>query len=144
MPVIKVNPLGKMFEYQAGSTLLELLLEQKCFVDNPCNGKGVCGKCRVKILNGNVSEPCATELKLLSEAELKTGVRLSCLVRPTEDLEVELLQKERKHEVLTSGYVPAFDFDTDIRKQVIEIRKPTLVDQTPYEDQIKEVGSCEI
>lgn len=138
MPVIKVNPLGKMFEYQAGSTLLELLLEQKCFVDNPCNGKGVCGKCRVKILNGNVSEPCATELKLLSEAELKAGVRLSCLVRPTEDLEVELLQKERKHEVLTSGYVPAFDFDTDIRKQVIEIRKPTLVDQTPYEDQIKE------
>lgn len=138
MPVIKVNPSGKVFEYQAGSTLLELLLEQKCFVDNPCNGKGVCGKCRVKILNGNVSEPCATELKLLSEAELKTGVRLSCLVRPTEDLEVELLQKERKHEVLTSGYVPAFDFDTDIRKQVIEIRKPTLVDQTPYEDQINE------
>ena len=138
MPVIKVNPSGKMFEYQAGSTLLELLLEQKCFVDNPCNGKGVCGKCRVKILNGNVSEPCATELKLLSEAELKTGVRLSCLVRPTEDLEVELLQKERKHEVLTSGYVPAFDFDTDFRKQIIEIRKPTLVDQTPYEDQIKE------
>lgn len=145
MPVIKVNPSGKVFEYQAGSTLLELLLEQKCFVDNPCNGKGVCGKCRVKILNGNVSEPCATELKLLSEAELKTGVRLSCLVRPTEDLEVELLQRERKHEVLTSGYVPAFDYDTDIRKQVIEIRKPTLVDQTPYEDQIKEqTGAKEV
>ena len=138
MPVIKVYPAGKTFEYEAGSTLLELLLAQKYFVDNPCNGKGVCGKCRVKIVSGNVAEPTATELKLLSDAELKTGIRLSCLVKPTEDIEVELLQKERKHEVLTSGYVPEFEFDTDIKKQVIEIRKPTLSDQTPYEDQIKE------
>lgn len=138
MPVIKVNPSGKTFEYEAGATLLELLLKEKCFVDNPCNGKGVCGKCRVKIVSGNVKEPTATELKVLSEAELKTGIRLSCLVKPEEDLIVELLQKERKHEVLTSGYVPEFEFDTDIKKQVIAIRKPTLSDQTPYEDQIKE------
>ena len=138
MPVIKINPSGKTFEYQPGATLLELLLAEKFFVDNPCNGKGVCGKCRVRIVNGNVGEPCATELKLLSDAELKTGIRLSCLVKPEEDLTVELLQKERKHEVLTSGYVPEFEFDTDIKKQVIEIRKPTLSDQTPYEDQILE------
>ena len=138
MPVIKVNPSGETFEYTAGTTLLELLLAKKYFVDNPCNGKGVCGKCRVKITGGNIEEPSATEVKLLSDAELKTGIRLSCLIKPTEDLEVELLQKERKHEVLTSGYVPEFKFDTDIKKQVIEIRKPTLSDQTPYEDQIKE------
>ena len=46
MPVMKVNPSGETFEYEAGSTLLELLLAQKFFVDNPCNGKGVCGECR--------------------------------------------------------------------------------------------------
>ena len=116
MPVMKVYPSGETFEYEEGSTLLELLLAQKYFVDNPCNGKGVCGKCRVKILSGTVDAPSATEVKLLSDAELKTGIRLSCLVKPTEDLEVELLQKERKHEVLTSGYVPEFEFDTDIKK----------------------------
>lgn len=138
MPVIKVNPFGKIFEYQPGQTLLELLLAENYFVDNPCNGKGICGKCRVKIVSGTVSEPGETELKLLSEAEMKAGVRLSCLVRPSKDLEVELLQKERKHEVLTSGYVPEFEFDIEVRKQLIEIRKPTLDDQTPYEEQIKE------
>ena len=31
MPVIKVNPSGETFEYEAGSTLLELLLAQKFF-----------------------------------------------------------------------------------------------------------------
>lgn len=138
MPVITVQPSGETFRYEPGKTLLELLLEQKYFVDNPCNGKGVCGKCRVKIHSGILSEPCATEKKLISEVDRKAGVRLSCLVRPETDLEVELLQKERKQEVLISGYVPEFAFDVDMKKQVIEIRRPDLNDQTPYEEQVKE------
>ncbi len=35
-------PSGKEYEYEVGGTLLEILLAQKIFVDNPCNGKGVC------------------------------------------------------------------------------------------------------
>lgn len=138
MPDITVQPQGKVYEYAAGGTLLEILLAQKIFVDNPCNGKGVCGKCRVKIVKGEVESPTETEQKLLKAEELENGVRLSCLVRPKGNLEIELLQKERKHEVLTSGYVPEFEFDLDIEKKVIEIRKSTLEDQTPLEDQIKE------
>lgn len=138
MPKITVQPSGKVYEYEAGGTLLEILLAQKIFVDNPCNGKGVCGKCRVKIVGGSLPEPKETELKLLKEEELAAGVRLSCLVKPESDLEVELMQKERKHEVLTSGYVPDFEFDPDIEKKVIQIHKPTLEDQTPFEDQVKE------
>ena len=137
MPKITVQPSGKVYEYEAGGSLLEILLAQKIFVDNPCNGKGVCGKCRVRIITGELNEPNETERKLLKEEELASGVRLSCLVKPESDLVVELMQKERKHEVLTSGYVPAFAFDLDIKKQVIEIHKPTLEDQTPFEDQIK-------
>ncbi|MFR7442651.1 MAG: hypothetical protein ACLUUO_03115 [Sellimonas intestinalis] len=41
-------------------------------MDNPCNGNGTCGKCKVYILSGD-----------------QAGVRLSCLVEVTEDLEVE-------------------------------------------------------
>lgn len=137
MPKITVNPSGEVYEYEVGGTLLEILLAQKIFMDNPCNGKGVCGKCRIKILNGELTEPTETERKLLKQEELDEGIRLSCLVKPKRDLEVELLEKERKHEVLTSGYVPEFTFDIDIRKQVMEIHKPTLEDQTSYEDQIK-------
>ena len=138
MPKITVQPAGKSYEYTVGKTFLEILLAEKIFVDNPCNGKGVCGKCRVKILGGNIPEACETERKLLKSEELEAGIRLSCLVRPEDDLEIELLGKERKHEVLTTGYIPDFTFDCDIEKRVIEIHKPTLSDQTPWEDQIKE------
>ena len=144
MPKITVQPSGKGYEYEAGGSLLEILLAQNIFVDNPCNGKGVCGKCRVRIISGELNGPNETERKLLKEEELASGVRLSCLVKPEGDLVVELMQKERKHEVLTSGYVPEFSFDLDIKKQVIEIHKPTLEDQTPFEDQIKAQVGCEL
>lgn len=135
---IKVHPAGKVFKYEPGDTLLEILLAQKCFVDNPCNGKGVCGKCRVKILNGKVPKPHPTEEKLISEADLKEGIRLSCLLKSEADLEIELLQQERKHKVLTTGYMPEFEFDANIKKQKIYIHKPSLEDQTPFEEQVRE------
>ena len=143
MPKITVWPEGKIYEYTKGKTLLDIFLAEKIFVDNPCNGKGVCGKCRVKILSGDVSEACETERKLLKTEEIEAGIRLSCLVNPENDLEIELLAKEKKHEVLTTGYIPDFDFDLDIEKRVVEIRKPTLDDQTPLEDQIKEQTGME-
>lgn len=116
--------------------LLELLLDQKHFVDNPCNGKGLCGKCRVKIISGEVNSLTSTEERILTSEEIESGIRLSCLVVPQEDLRVELLKKELNHKVLTSGYVPKFEINTSIKKKVIDIRKSSLDEQTPLEDQI--------
>ena len=137
MPEIRVQSSGKCYAYTPGESLLEILLAAEVFVENPCNGKGVCGKCRVKILKGALSEPCATEQETIKEKELARGIRLSCMVRPKGDLEIELLGREKKHEVLASGYVPEFAFDCGIHKHLVEIQKPALHDQTPLEDQIK-------
>jgi len=136
MPVITVANKNCSFEYQPGDTLLNILLANSVYVDNACNGNGTCGKCRVKLLSGVLPEPGDTEAKLLKQGELESGVRMSCLVYPSEDITVEVLQKERKHEVLTTGHMPEFDFKLDIEKQLVTIHKPTLEDQTPFEDQI--------
>ena len=52
MPNIKVQPSGNVYEYEVGKTLLEVLLEEGIFVDNPCNGNGLCGRCKVRLLAG--------------------------------------------------------------------------------------------
>lgn len=117
-------------------SLLEKLRKEGRFVENPCNGKGICGKCKVKILSGNAGEVTETEKRFLSEEELAHGIRLSCMVYPEEELKVETLQKEKKAEVLSEGYVPEFEKDTEIKKQLIYIRKPDLKDQTSMEDQL--------
>ena len=89
--------------------LLDVLLEQGVFVDNPCNGKGICGKCKVKVLSGNISPMTLAERKWLKEEEIEAGIRLSCMTEVYGEVEVEALQQERKHKVLTKGFVPEFD-----------------------------------
>ena len=125
--------------------LLEKLRKEGRFVENPCNGKGICGKCKVKILSGDAGEVTETERHFLSEEELARGIRLSCMVYPEEELEVETLQKEKKTEVLSEGYVPEFEKHTELKKQLIHIRKPNLKDQTSMEDQLlSQLGNVEI
>ncbi len=136
MPYINVMPEGKRFEFASGKNLMEIMLDAGLFIDNACGGKGLCGKCRVRITEGNAGEPGDTELGILKEAELAQGVRLACLVYPESDISIELLQQEKKHDVLASGYLPDFEFDVDIVKVPVTIHKPTLSDQTPFENQI--------
>jgi uncharacterized 2Fe-2S/4Fe-4S cluster protein (DUF4445 family) len=145
MPKIFIKQLGKHFEYVPKKNLLQLLLENDIFVDNPCNGNGSCGKCKVRVLEGNLPQLSQGERKLLKEDEINAGIRLSCFLVPEEDITIEILQKERKHKILTTGYVPEFEFKPAICKKIFEIKMPTLETQSPFEDSLCEVlGSKKI
>lgn len=120
----------------AGETLLEALLADGVALENPCGGKGVCGKCRVRFAGGGAPEPDGTERKLLSAEELDCGVRLACLHEAADGQVVELPSAEQGHEVLTTGLLPEFEHAVDVEKRLVEIRRPTLDDQTPFEEQL--------
>lgn len=129
---------SERYEFKAGRSLMDIMLDAGLFIDNACGGKGLCGKCRVRITGGDAGDVSETERGILREEEIEQGIRLACLVYPSSDIEIELLQKEKKHDVLASGYMPDFEFDLDIIKMPVTIHKPTLEDQTPFEDQILE------
>ncbi len=142
MPILKVMPEGKIFNFASGKNLMEIMLDAGLFIDNACGGKGLCGKCRVKITEGEAGEAGETELAILKAGEVEQGIRLACLARPEGDITIELLQKEKKHDVLASGYMPDFEFEPDIIKVPVTVHKPTLADQTPFENQIiEQVGA---
>ncbi|AKL95697.1 ferredoxin domain-containing protein [Clostridium aceticum] len=134
MPKIFIKNKNKTIEYVPNKDLLQLLLENEVFVDNPCNGKGSCGKCKIRLLEGKLPAISETEEKFLKQEEIHTGIRLSCLVVPQEDITIEVLQRERKHEILTKGYLPKFSFHPAIHKKVFQIEKPTLEKQDSFED----------
>lgn len=138
MPKISVRGQNNSFEYTSDKDLLQILVENHVFVDNPCNGKGVCGKCKVRIIEGELPDISQTERNFLKEDEISSGVRLSCLVVPENDIVIETMQKERKHKVLTTGYMPSFDINPSTYKKAAEIKRPTLDDQTAYEDSVLE------
>ena len=146
MPEITVGKQTFSFCGEEKKTLLQLLLEQGLLVDNPCNGKGMCGKCKVQIRKGIVPFPDAEEKKLLREEEIRAGIRLACRVVPENgNLQVELLQKERKHQILSTGYMPAFFQSPAVRKQRVQIRKMEKDNPISLEQQILEqTGAAQV
>lgn len=137
----------KKFAFIPGEkkNLMQLLIGQNLLIDNSCNGKGVCGKCKVRLTGGNIPPVSPAEQELLSRDEILQGIRLACLIVPEADLQVELLHKERKHKILTEGYMPDFERCPAVSKKRIRIEKADLERQTPFEEQIlQQTGADEV
>ncbi len=62
-------------ECNPGDNLLELARRANVAIDAPCSGNGSCGKCRVKLLEGEVE---SIPSRHISQEEYDAGWRLSC------------------------------------------------------------------
>ena len=94
---INVTINGERLTCSAGATLAEIIKGEK-----PCGGHGKCGKCKV-IAKGNISEPCETELSLLSKDELARGIRLGCLTYARGDCEIKTISESKNAQIVISG-----------------------------------------
>ena len=62
-------------ECNAGDNLLELARRANVAIDAPCSGNGSCGKCRVKLIEGEVD---TIPSRHITAEEYEAGWRLSC------------------------------------------------------------------
>ncbi len=74
---------------KSGGTLLGTLADNKIFIPSACGGKGSCGVCKVKVLEGGGSL-LPTETGHVNRGEAREGVRLSCQVKIKGDMKIEL------------------------------------------------------
>ncbi|WP_425060159.1 Na(+)-translocating NADH-quinone reductase subunit F [Sporomusa carbonis] len=82
---IKVN--SKPLAVMEGESLMATLLRHNQFVTNICNGRGTCGKCKVRILS-TPPEPSELEYQKLSAGEIADGIRLACQIQPYAGMEL--------------------------------------------------------
>lgn len=80
---------SKAIRTPAGGTLLGTLAAHKLFVPSACGGKGTCGVCKVRVLEGG-GALLATERGHVTRTEAREGVRLSCQVKVKTDIRIEL------------------------------------------------------
>ena len=73
-------------------TLLAAARRAGLLVGHPCRGAGICGKCTVRVLEGEgeLPPPGAVERALLDRYGLGPGERISCLVAVHPGLRVRL------------------------------------------------------
>lgn len=131
---INIPRKNKTIISKTGEKLLNILIDNGEFVEGPCGGRGSCGRCKIKHISGDLPLITEDERRLLSEEEINNGIRLSCLISPTSDIQIDIIDQEKNHKVLTGGFIPEFNISPSIRKKIINIDKPTLDAPTTYEE----------
>lgn len=98
-------------------------------LDASCGGKGTCGKCKIKILDGKTPAIDDEERKLLSAAEIEHGIRLACRITPIDELHLTIdMEREISH-ILEDHNGFQGDLDPIIKKKYLKLDKPVLDDQ---------------
>ncbi len=80
---------SKTFTVDGGRPLLTTLKEEQLFIPSACGGRGSCGLCKVKVLQG-AGELLPTETPWLTPEEQKDNIRLACQVKVKQDIQIEI------------------------------------------------------
>lgn len=83
---------GRAIESQGGESLLTTLKNNGIYLIASCGGKGVCGKCRVRVIEGRVRTESTAKLK---QEEIRQNMGLACKSFPKEDLLIEIPEDSR-------------------------------------------------
>lgn len=109
---ISINDGQKEVEVTPGSSLLATLAEQKIFLPSACGGKGSCGQCKCRVLEGG-GTILPTEVGFFSRKQILDHWRLGCQVKVKENLKIivpesALSVKKWECEVVSNNNVATF------------------------------------
>ena len=79
----------RQLQVPTGNTLISTLAEQKIYLPSACGGKGSCGQCKCRVLEGGGSI-LPTEMGFFSRKQQQEGWRLGCQVKVKENLRIAL------------------------------------------------------
>ena len=121
--VIQSNQKRQSLVAFPGQNLLSLFTEHGLVLPSPCGGKGICGKCKVKILGQTRTNPAE--------------YRLACQVRVSGDLTVELPDVEEKARIMMDSD-HTVSLDPLITERLITLPTPTVGDQTSDVERVEQ------
>lgn len=135
-----------------GDNLLELARRANVAIDAPCSGNGSCGKCRVKLVEGEVE---TIKSRHITDEEFEAGWRLSCNCKVVGDCTVfvpdiaSAYQSRMKTADLSSPKeIAIFEdcqnqlkesgiaFENNYRAVVLQMAEPTLDDTMPDNERL--------
>ena len=73
--IIDFEPIGLRIPCMKGDTIFDAAGKAGIPIVSYCGGKTICGRCKIRIMNGNVSPISKNEGNLLSEEEITNNYR---------------------------------------------------------------------
>lgn len=101
--IVKVIHSGEKtsIKVEKNQNILDILQENKIYIDAPCNGNGKCGKCKI-IAIGDLNEISSVENSILTTDEIGICTRLACMTYPVGDCEITVMSNN-SYSVQTSS-----------------------------------------
>ena len=140
------QPSGRQIKVTRDETILQGGEKARVTFETECGGKGKCGKCKVKIIEpapdikhiGHTSDINETEKELLTDDEIKSGIRLACQTKLTGDVVVQNLceTKTSTAKIDIKGFERKVKLDSGIRTILVKCKTPQLGEKASYLDKL--------
>ena len=115
---VTIEPLGATIDVGEDQTVLDAALRQGIYIPHAC-GHGLCGTCKVQVLEGEVDHGAANPFALM-DFERDEGKTLACCCTLQSDITIEAdIDEEPDAEI-----IPVRDFQATVER--IETLTPTI------------------
>ena len=117
---IVFQPYGKRVRVEKGTTIMEAAVAAGIPLETVCGGKGICGKCKVRLIKGSSLG-----------GETQKGLMLACQTRIISDAVIEVPASTRllQQKILVGGTERKIPLNPNVRKLYLKLNKPSLSDQ---------------
>jgi uncharacterized 2Fe-2S/4Fe-4S cluster protein (DUF4445 family) len=141
---IEFQPLGRRGPCPAGESLLDCARRLGVALVSVCGGTGKCGGCRIRVLEGTLSEPTPIQQGALADEEREAGWRPACRSYPQSDCRVyvppESLSAPQRLQV--EGQEIDFPLDPPIVSVSCRIEPPSLTEPVAdAENLLEKIGT---
>ena len=115
---VTIEPQGTTIDVEEGQTVLDAALRQGIYIPHAC-GHGLCGTCKVQVLDGEVDHGAANPFALM-DFERDEGKTLACCCTLQSDITIEAdIEEEPDAQI-----IPVRDFNATVER--IEVLTPTI------------------
>ncbi len=127
---VTLQPAGRRVEVDAGTNLLEAAQKAGIEMVASCGGIGICAACRVRVVDGKVTPPGATEVEELGREQMEAGFRLACQTVPLGNVRVEIPRESLLggQQMQVTGREGQVEIDPAVRGVDIRLEPPALDD----------------
>lgn len=139
---VSFEPHSKTVLVPKGTLLLDAAAIAGLTIDTPCGGQGRCGRCLVRVDEGQVNQPDSPHL---SAEQLKEGWVLSCQSRVTGDVVLHVPPKKELDDIVvrsraSKAAVPlscGLAFEPAVKRLLLELPPPSLKDNAADFDRLR-------
>lgn len=124
---ININDGAKKLEVKGGQPLLKSLNQEGVFIPSACGGRGSCGLCKVRVVEGG-GDYLPTELPFISAEEKAKQVRLSCQFKVKHDISIVIPEELFSVKQYDATVESLIDLTHDIKQVVLKFPEGETID----------------